>query len=283
MPLLLSGKDIAAKILLDLKPKVKELLPTLAIVQVSEDPASTSYITQKKKSCAEVGIQTMHHHLPETTDKDKLLYLVEELNRDARVTGFIVQLPLPAHLHDAVPEVIRAIDPRKDIDGFHPVNLGKTFLGRAFEELPPATPAGVIMILEHYGIDVQGKHAVVVGHSNIVGKPLAVMLLNRNATVTVCHKFTKDLAAFTRQADILCSAVGKPGLITVDMVKPGAVVIDIGTVRTEEGLRGDVDFEAVKNIASAITPVPGGVGPMTVASLIRNCVKAAEMQKLSSQ
>ncbi|MEK7218297.1 MAG: bifunctional 5,10-methylenetetrahydrofolate dehydrogenase/5,10-methenyltetrahydrofolate cyclohydrolase, partial [Patescibacteria group bacterium] len=240
--------------------------------------ASDSYIAQKRKSCEEVGITSVHRHLTERTTKEDLLHVVDELNRDTMVTGFIVQLPLPARLNGAVEEVIRAIDPAKDIDGFTPVNLGKTFLGPAFEDLPPATPAGVIMLLEHYGIDIQGKHAVVVGHSNITGKPLAAMLLNRNATVTVCHKYTAALAEITRQADILCSAVGKPGLITKDMVKPGTVVIDIGTTRTDAGLKGDVDFEAVREIASAITPVPGGIGPMTVASLIRNCIRAAQMR-----
>ncbi|MFA6039112.1 MAG: bifunctional 5,10-methylenetetrahydrofolate dehydrogenase/5,10-methenyltetrahydrofolate cyclohydrolase [Candidatus Peribacteraceae bacterium] len=274
---ILSGKDVAAALLDSLKPKVKELQPHMAIVQVGDDPASDSYITQKRKSCEEVGITSIHRHLAEKTTKEELLRVVDELNRDTTVTGFIVQLPLPAHLKSAVEEVIRAIDPAKDIDGFTPVNVGKTFLGTAFEDLPPATPAGVILLLEHYGIDVRGKHAVVVGHSNITGKPLAAMLLNRNATVTVCHKYTADLAQFTGQADILCTAVGKPGLITGDMVKPGAVVIDIGTTRTDAGLKGDVDFDAVKEIASAITPVPGGIGPMTVASLIRNCVRAAEM------
>lgn len=274
--LILSGKDVAAALLESLKPAVKKLDPKLVVVQVGDDPASASYIKQKMKSCETVGMRHEHIHLPEQTTKEELFALVDRLNGDDDVTGFIVQVPLPAPLQPHVPQLFRAIEPKKDVDGFTAYNLGKMFLSIEFEHLPPATPAGIIELLRYYGIDVEGKHAVVVGHSNLVGKPLAVMLLNRNATVTVCHKWTKDLAAQTRQADILVSAVGKANLITKDMVKPGAVVIDVGTVRTAEGLRGDVDFDAVKDIASAITPVPGGVGPMTVASLIRNCVKAAE-------
>jgi methylenetetrahydrofolate dehydrogenase (NADP+)/methenyltetrahydrofolate cyclohydrolase len=209
----------------------------------------------------------------------KLLSVIDTLNDDPDVSGFIVQLPLPGHLQKDVPTIIRAIDPKKDVDGFTAYNLGKMFLSTEFEHLPPATPAGVLTLLTDYQIPIEGKHAVIVGHSNIVGKPLALMLLNRGATVTVCHVKTVDLASHTRQADILCTAVGKAALITKDMVKPGAVVIDIGISRDEqERLRGDVDFEAVKEIASAITPVPGGVGPMTVASLIRNCVRAKERQ-----
>ncbi len=276
---ILSGKEVSDALLASLRPLVKKLDPRLVVVQVGDDPGSTSYIKQKMKSSADAGLRSEHRHLSEQTTEEELLGVIDELNGDQDVTGFIVQLPLPLHLKDSVAKVIRAIDPMKDVDGFHSVNVGTTFLGPLFEDLPPATPAGVILMLEYYKIPVKGKHAVIVGHSNIVGKPLALMLLNRNATVTVCHKYTKDLASFTKQADILCTAVGKAGLITADMVKPGAVVVDIGTVRTAEGLRGDVDFDAVKEIASAITPVPGGVGPMTVASLIRNCVRAAEIQK----
>lgn len=276
---ILSGREVADALLASLKPKVQQLDPKLVVVQVGDDPASGSYIAQKMKSAKTVGIRSEHRHLPEETSEAQLLQVITELNRDDDATGFIVQLPLPAHLKDSVSKVIRAIDPRKDVDGFHPDNLGKTFLGPAFEELPPATPAGVLLLLEHYGIPVEGRNVVIVGHSNIVGKPLALMLLNRNATVTVCHKHTKDLETFTARADILCTATGKAGLITKDMVKPGAVVIDIGTTRTAHGLKGDVDFDAVKDVASAITPVPGGIGPMTVASLIRNCVRAAELRK----
>lgn len=275
---LLSGKEAASHLLKGLEHAIQELDPKLVIVQVGDDPASGSYIKQKLKSCDAVGLRHEHHHLDANTKLEELLALIEKLNGDDDVTGFIVQLPLPKHLEAFAPQIIRAIDPKKDIDGFHAYNLGKMFLNPEFEHLPPATPAGVIELLHFYEIPIEGKHAVVVGRSNIVGKPLAVMLINRGATVTVCHSKTKDLAAYTKQADLLFSAVGKTKMITADMVKEDAVVIDIGVSRDEEGLKGDVDFDAVKKVASAITPVPGGVGPMTVASLIRNCVRAKERQ-----
>lgn len=276
--LLLSGRPAADALLESLKTDIKKLNPKLVIVQVGEDPASASYIKQKLKSCEEVGLRNEHRHLKEKTTLKEVMNVIDKLNNDADVTGFIVQLPLPGDLQKNVPQIIRAIDPKKDVDGFTAYNIGKMFLSTDFEHLPPATPAGVIELLKFYKIPVEGKHAVIVGHSNLVGKPLGVMLLNRLATVTVCHIKTKDLASHTRQADILCTAVGKANLITKDMVKPGAVVIDIGVSRIGDKLCGDVDFEAVKEIASAITPVPGGVGPMTVASLIRNCVVAKKRQ-----
>lgn len=276
--LLLSGRDAAAKILGNLKPKIAKLDPKLVVVQVGDDPGSSSYIKQKIKSCTEVGMRSEHRHLDSTITLSDLLKIVAELNADPDVTGFIVQLPLPDQLQPHVPEIIRTIDPKKDVDGFGAYNLGKVFLSKEFEHLPPATPAGIVMLLEHYKISVAGKHAVIVGRSNIVGKPLAVMLLNRDATVTVCHSKTKDLSAITKQADILIAAIGKPGFVSEDMVKPGVVVIDVGTSRVDGKLTGDVDFDAVEKIASAITPVPGGVGPMTVCSLIRNCVQAKERQ-----
>lgn len=275
---LLDGRKASQALLSELKPKVKELNPYLVILQVGEDPASTSYITQKVKSCEAVGMRSQHRHLPADTDLQTLMAHIDELNADEDVSGFIVQLPLPEHLQPYVPQIIRQIDPKKDVDGFCAYNLGKMFLSTEFEDLPPATPSGVIALLAFYNIPVEGKNAVVVGHSNTVGKPLSTMLLNRNATVTTCHIHTKDLALHTREADILAVAVGKPGLITADMVKEGAVVIDIGITRTDDGLKGDVDFDAVQGKVSAITPVPGGVGPMTVASLIRNCVRAKERQ-----
>jgi len=275
---LLDGREASQALLESLKPKIKELDPKLVIVQVGEDPASASYIRQKEKSCEKVGMRSEHKHLPEGTTFEELMQVIEELNSDQDVTGFIVQLPLPGDLQKHVPQVIRAIDPKKDVDGFGAYNLGKMFLSKEFEHLPPATPAGIIALLEHYKIDVAGKNAVVLGRSNIVGKPMAVMLLNRSATVTVCHSRTDDITKYTKMADILIAAVGKPKMVTADMVKVGAVVIDVGMSRTDEGLVGDVDFEAVKEKASAITPVPGGVGPMTVASLIRNCVRAKERQ-----
>lgn len=276
--LLLAGRPVADAVLISLKNDVKTLNPKLVVVQVGEDPASASYIRQKLKSCEEVGLRHEHKHLKDDTTLDQLMNLIQELNTDADVTGFIVQLPLPEKLQPHVPDIIRAIDPKKDIDGFGAYNLGKMFLSTEFEHLPPATPSGVIAMLEHYKIGVSGKHAVIVGRSNIVGKPLAIMLLNRGATVTVCHSKTKNLAEMTKQADILCLAVGSPKMITADMVKKGAVVIDIGVSRIDGKLCGDADFDAVKDVASAITPVPGGVGPLTVASLIRNCVTAKKRQ-----
>ncbi|NOS67192.1 MAG: bifunctional 5,10-methylenetetrahydrofolate dehydrogenase/5,10-methenyltetrahydrofolate cyclohydrolase [Candidatus Peribacteraceae bacterium] len=276
---LLSGKPVADAMFKDLAPLVKKFDPKLVIIQVGDDPASESYIKQKIKSCDAVGMRHAHEHLAKDVTKEELFAVIEKLNGDADVTGFILQLPLPAHLVKDIPLFLRAIDPKKDVDGFTAYNVGKTMISKDFEHLPSATPAGIIAMLEFYGYgDVTGKEVVIVNHSNVVGKPLAVMLMNRNATVTVCHAFTKDLAGHTKRADILVSAVGKPKLITKDMVKPGAVVIDVGITRTADGLVGDVDFEAVKEIASAITPVPGGVGPLTVASLIRNTVRAKQRQ-----
>lgn len=275
---LLAGRPVADALLETLKTEVKKLDPKLVVVQVGEDPASSSYINQKLKSCTAVGMRHEHKHLAASTTLKELMSTIDALNKDADVTGFIVQLPLPPALQPHVPEVIKAIDPKKDIDGFGAYNLGKMFLSVEFEHLPPATPSGIIEMLKYYKIDVAGKHAVVVGRSNIVGKPLAIMLLNRGATVSICHSKTKDLAAMTKQADILCLAVGSPKMITKDMVKKGAVVIDIGVSRVDGKLCGDADFDALQNTASAITPVPGGVGPLTVASLIRNCVTAKKRQ-----
>lgn len=277
--LLLSGKPVADTMLQGLRRDIQKLDPKLVIVQIGEDPASSSYIKQKLKSAESVGLRHEHKHLREKTTLEELMKLIADLNKDPDTTGFIIQLPLPKQLQSHVPQIIREIDPKKDIDGFGAYNLGKMFLSTEFEHLPPATPAGVIELLDFYHIPIEGKHAVVVGHSNIVGKPLAVMLLNRDATVTVCHIKTKNLKKHTREADILCVAVGKAKLITADMVKPGAVVIDIGVSRIEGHLSGDVDFDAVKEVASAITPVPGGVGPLTVASLIRNCVRAKKRER----
>ncbi len=276
--LLLSGRPVADALLESLKPEIKKLNPKLVVVQVGDDPASASYINQKLKSCAAVGMKHEHRHLDDKTTLPELMKLIDELNSDPDVTGFIVQLPLPQQLQSHVAEIIRAIDPKKDIDGFGAYNLGKMFLSTEFEHLPPATPYGVIEMLSYYKLPVEGKHAVIVGRSNIVGKPLAIMLLNRGATVTVCHSKTKNLTEFTRQADILCAAVGSPKVITRDMVKKGAVVIDIGVSRVDGKLCGDVDFDNVQEVASAITPVPGGVGPLTVASLIRNCITAKQRQ-----
>ncbi len=276
---ILSGIELAKRMLDGLRTEVAQLNPQLVIVQVGHDPASDSYIRKKMESCDAVGMRVQLMSLEANTTMEAMQSLIHDLNDDANVSGYIIQLPLPPHLASVQPLLFRSMDPKKDVDGFTAYNMGKLLLSKEFEHLPPATPAGVLSLLDQYAIPVEGKHAVVVGHSNIVGKPLAAMLLNRNATVSVCHKYTQDLGAITRQADILCTAVGKPGLIRGDMIKPGAVVIDIGIVRTEDGIVGDCVFDEVAAVASAITPVPGGVGPMTVACLIRNTVTAKKRQQ----
>jgi methylenetetrahydrofolate dehydrogenase (NADP+)/methenyltetrahydrofolate cyclohydrolase len=275
---LLSGNELAQKILLSLSADVKKLDPKLVIIQVGTNPASDSYIKKKLEACEMIGMRHELMQFPDDTSFKELVKTIHQLNDDADVSGYIIQLPLPGVLQENEPQLFREIDPYKDIDGFTAYNLGKMFISTAFEHLPPATPAGIIALLEHAGIEIEGKCAVIVGHSNIVGKPLGTMLLNRNATVINCHKFTENLSQYTKQADILISAVGKPHLITAEMVKKGAVVIDVGMNRVDDKLVGDVAFDEVSEVASAITPVPGGVGPMTVATLLKNCVKAKERQ-----
>lgn len=241
---------------------------------MGENPASKVYVAGKIRDCGEVGIESREYALPETTTQEELLALVNELNNDSAVSGFIVQLPLPAHIDEKA--VIDAISPEKDVDAFHPVNVGKIMIGDY--DFLPCTPAGVMELLEEYDIDVSGKECVVVGRSNIVGKPQAMLLLHKNGTVTVCHSRTKDLASVTRRADILVVAIGKGEFVTGDMIKPGAVVIDVGMNRNAEGkLVGDVHFESAKEKASYITPVPGGVGVMTRAMLMKNAIKAAQL------
>ena len=275
---ILDGKALSEQLIDSAKQKAEELSPTLAVILVGENPASMAYVRNKKKACERAGIRYLEYKYPESITQQSLLKKIEELNEDDSVNGIIVQLPLPEQIY--VPEVIRAVAPAKDVDGFHAYNLGKMFLSSEFEDLPPATPLGIVKLLDHYNIPIQGQEVVVVGHSNIVGKPISMMMLNRNATVTTCHIFTKDLSAHTRQADILIVAVGKEKLITADMVKEGAVVIDVGINRRADGsLCGDVDFEEISKKASFITPVPGGVGPMTVAALILNTIRATERQK----
>lgn len=274
-PLLLNGRAASAAILATLKANVAALDPQLTVVQVGNDPASKSYVRQKIKSCDAVGMRHNHRHLGDDVSLKDLLSVVDDLNNDKDVSGFFVQFPLPPHLEQHIPEIIEAIDPVKDVDGFCAHNIGNMFQG--IEQFPPATPSGIMQLLDHYDIDVKGQHAVVVGHSNTVGKPASVMLLNREATVTTCHKETKDLGSITALADILVVAVGIPGLITADMVKPGAVVVDVGISRTPGGLKGDVD-PGVYDKTAAYSPVPGGVGPMTVASLITNCLTAKNLQ-----
>lgn len=276
---ILDGKMIAAELLDSLQKKAKELQPKLVVISVGEDPASKVYIKQKRLACEKVGIRYEEICFANSITQIELIKKIEELNQDSTVTGMIVQLPVPEHLY--VPEIIKAINPKKDVDGFHAYNLGKMFLSPTFEDLPPATPAGIIKMLDYYKIDVTGMEAVVIGHSNIVGKPISTMLLNRNATVTTCHIYTKDLKSHTQRADLIVVAVGKPNLITADMVKEGVILIDVGINRLPDGkLVGDSDFEGISPKAKYISPVPGGVGPMTVASLIANVVRAAERQKV---
>jgi methylenetetrahydrofolate dehydrogenase (NADP+) / methenyltetrahydrofolate cyclohydrolase len=275
---LLTGQEPADAILESIKADVKKLDPKLVIVQVGSDSASNSYIKKKLDSAGRIGMRHEHLHLRDNITQSEMFAHIKTLNEDDDVAGYIIQLPLPEHLAEIQPQLFREIDRYKDVDGFTAYNLGKMFLSPEFEHLPPATPAGVIAMLDYYDIAVSGKEVVVIGASNIVGKPLAVMLLNRGATVTVCHAKTKDLKHHTKNADILITAVGKPGLISEGMVKEAVVIIDIGMSQTTDGLKGDADFDALKEIASAITPVPGGVGPMTVASLLKNCVTAKKRQ-----
>ncbi len=282
MAVILDGKRLSEKIRSELREEVEELKrkvgrpPKLVVVLVGNDPASEIYVRNKEKASQKVGIESVVKRLPEATTQEELNKVVSEINNDETVDGIIVQLPLPGGL--SCREVVNYISPEKDVDGFHPVNVGKCTLGLYDEGLMPCTPAGVMKFFEEYGIELQGKNAVMVGHSNIVGKPLANMLLNANATVSVCHVYTEDLSSYTRRADILCVATGVPHLIKADMVKEGAVVIDIGISRVDGKIVGDVDFDAVKEKASAITPVPGGVGPMTVTMLLFNTVKAFKMR-----
>jgi methylenetetrahydrofolate dehydrogenase (NADP+)/methenyltetrahydrofolate cyclohydrolase len=272
---ILDGVKTANTILDALTPHVRELNPHLVIIQVGSDPASTSYIRKKLDSAARISMRATHLHLPATTTSDVLLRRIAELNADDDVTGMILQLPLPSPLSTHQNEALNAIDTRKDVDGLTDGNLGAVLRGTEASRLVPATAAGVIALLDAYDIPIAGKHAVVVGRSTLVGKPLALMLLQRSATVTVAHRQTSDVAAMIRQGEIVCAAAGSAKFITKEMIRPGAVVIDIGVSRVGKKLSGDVDFENVKDIASVITPVPGGVGPMTVAMLLKNCITAA--------
>lgn len=272
---IINGKEISAAIREEIKAGVHgmSVRPGLAVVLVGDDPASAVYVRNKSKACAEVGIYSEVYRLPEETGREQLLGLIEQLNQSPLIHGILVQLPLPKHLDPE--EVIMAIDPAKDVDAFHPVNVGKIMIGNY--DFLPCTPAGVMELLHRSGIEVSGKECVVIGRSNIVGKPQAMLLLHENATVTVCHSKTRDLPSVCRRADILVSAVGKAKFVTADMVRNGAVVIDVGMNRDENGkLCGDVDFEPVSEKASYITPVPGGVGPMTITMLLKNTVTAAK-------
>lgn len=278
MAKIIDGKAVAAKVRGDISIDVTKLVeetgitPGLAVVIVGENPASQVYVRNKKKACEEVGMYSEVHELPEQTTQDELISLVCKLNNDEKIHGILVQLPLPKHLNEE--EIIEKIDPSKDVDAFHTQNTGKIMIGNY--DFLPCTPAGVMKLIESEGINVSGKECVVVGRSNIVGKPQAMLLLHANGTVTICHSRTRDLAEVTRRADILVVAIGKADFITGDMVKEGAVVIDVGMNRKADGkLTGDVDFSSVEPKASYITPVPGGVGPMTITMLLQNTLTSA--------
>ncbi|MCH5253434.1 MAG: bifunctional methylenetetrahydrofolate dehydrogenase/methenyltetrahydrofolate cyclohydrolase FolD [Lachnospiraceae bacterium] len=276
MPKIIDGKTISAQIKEELKEKVAAMKKggtsvCLAVIQVGNDPASSVYVNNKKKACAYVGIDSLSYELPENTAQEELLQLIGELNDRKDVNGILVQLPLPGHIDEDA--VIRSIDPKKDVDGFHPQSVGALCIGQ--KGFVSCTPAGIIQLLKRSGIEIAGKECVIIGRSNIVGKPMALLLLKENGTVTVCHSKTKDLKEITRRADILVVAIGKPKMITREYVKAGAVVIDVGIHRNENNkLCGDVDYDDVAPVCSAITPVPGGVGPMTIAMLMNNCVES---------
>ncbi len=278
MSIRIDGKQISAQIKDELKERVEKekLEVTLAVIQVGNDPASTVYVGNKKKACEYIGIHSLAYELPEETPEEELLQLIKELNDRDDVNGILVQLPLPAHMDED--KVIQTISPKKDVDGFHPQSVGALSIGQP--GFVSCTPAGVIQLLKRTGVEIDGKECVIVGRSNIVGKPMALLMLRENATVTVCHSHTKDLKEVTKRADILIVAIGKPKFITKEYVKDGAVVIDVGIHRGADGkLCGDVDYDDVAPITYAITPVPGGVGPMTIAMLMNNCVEAKGLQE----
>ena len=283
---IIDGKAIAAQVRGEVAEKVsalkaKGIIPCLAVILVGENPASVSYVTGKQKALAEVGMADRSLHLPESTTEEELLKIIDDLNKDTAVHGILVQLPLPEHINEE--KILLAIDPEKDVDGFHPMNVGNLVIGK--KAFLPCTPHGIIVLLEKMGIETSGKHAVVIGRSNIVGKPVSLLLARKetNCTVTICHTGTKNMAEMTRQADILIAATGRPHTVTKDMVKPGAVVIDVGVNRIPDDtkksgfrLTGDCDYADLLETASFITPVPGGVGPMTIAMLMFNTLESAE-------
>ena len=273
---IIDGKKVSSHIKDNIAAEVKMLknktgkTPGLAVVLVGDDPASAVYVKNKNKTCKNIGFQSFEHILSENTTEDKLLNLINELNNDDQVNGILVQLPLPSHISSKT--ILVSINPQKDVDGFHLENVGRLVTGNAL--FKPCTPAGIIKLLDEYKIEIEGKNAVIIGRSNIVGKPVSFLLLERNATVTICHSRTKDLPSITRSADILIAAIGKPNFVSLDMVKNNAVVIDVGINRLDGKLVGDVDFASVSKQASLITPVPGGVGPMTIAMLMENTLQA---------
>ncbi len=280
MAVVISGKEVSAKVREEVRKECDELkargiAPGLAVIIVGDDPASRVYVNNKKKACADVGFVSEEYALPAETTQKELLALIDQLNGKPEINGILCQLPLPSHLDEKA--VINAISPLKDVDAFHPSNVGRIMIGDY--HFLPCTPAGVMEMIHNAGIDVSGKNCVVIGRSNIVGKPMAMLLLHENGTVTICHSRTKNLREICANADILVAAVGKPRFVTADMVKDGAVVLDVGINRDENGkLCGDVDFAEVEKKASYITPVPGGVGPMTIAMLMKNTLKAAKLQ-----
>ncbi|MBI5305732.1 MAG: bifunctional 5,10-methylene-tetrahydrofolate dehydrogenase/5,10-methylene-tetrahydrofolate cyclohydrolase [Chloroflexi bacterium] len=294
---IIDGKAVAAAVRNEVKEQVAQLraqglVPGLATVLVGARPDSVSYVTSKRQACAELGIESYHNELPENITQDELLALVNQLSADPKVHGILVQLPLPKHINEEI--ILSAVNIDKDVDGFHPINVGKLGMKNREPLFAPCTPAGVIELLDRIGAKISGSRAVVLGRSNIVGLPASLLLLGRDATVTICHSRTKDIAAVVREADIVVAAIGKPKFVTADMVKPGAYVIDVGvngipvlnpdgtpaisekTGKPKQKLVGDVDFDAVKEIAAAITPVPGGVGPMTIAMLMKNTLRGAK-------
>ena len=287
---IIDGKKVAEDIRAELKEEVAKLktqgvVPGLGVILVGEDPASKSYVTAKERACEEIGLYSDDNRLPSNTTREELVALISKMNKDPKIHGILLQLPLPKHLNEK--EMLVLIDPDKDVDGFHPMNVGRMVVGE--RSFLPCTPHGVVQLLIRNGVKIEGSHVVVVGRSNIVGKPVANMLLqkkqNANATVTICHTRTKDIGYFTRQADIVIAAAGRPNTITADMVKDGVVVIDVGVNRVDDATKksgfrlvGDVDFTAVKEKASLITPVPGGVGPMTITMLLKNTVESAKMK-----
>lgn len=281
MAKIIDGKSILLQIKDELKEKAAALKEqgisvTLAVIQVGNNPASTVYVNNKKKGCEYIGIGSLSYELPEETSEEELLSLIRELNERKDVNGILVQLPLPSHIDED--KVIKTIDPKKDVDGFHPQSVGALCIGQP--GFVSCTPAGIIQLLKRSGIEIAGKECVILGRSNIVGKPMALLMLRENATVTVAHSRTKDIKEVTKRADILIVAIGKPKMITRDYVKDGAVVIDVGINRDENNkLCGDVDFQDVEPVCSAITPVPGGVGPMTIAMLLHNCMESVNIQK----
>ena len=280
---IINGKLVSEKLRSEIKNEVTEFknetgrAPGLAVVVVGSDPASAVYVRNKHKACLDVGIQSYQIEFPTATTEDELLTKIDELNLDKNVDGILVQLPLPKHISEE--KVINKILPTKDVDAFHPINVGKITIGNY--SFLPCTPAGIISLLDHYSVEISGKRCVVIGRSNIVGKPMALLLTERNGTVTLCHSKTQNLKAICREADIIVVAIGRAGFLKADMVKPGAVIIDVGINRNDEGkLCGDVAFDEVEKVASMITPVPGGVGPMTITTLLKNTLIAAKMNNI---